>query len=66
MIKTVIQPVFVSRKLHEDLKVQEIKPAIVNQQCLADKFQCNLCDAGFDGYIRGHLHQSVDGHKQKL
>ena len=33
-IKTTIQPVFISRKLNEDLKVREVKPAIVNQQCL--------------------------------
>ena len=61
----VIQPVFVSRKLNEDLKVREVKPAIVNQQCVVYKFQCNLCDAGYVGYTRGHLHERVDGHKQK-
>ena len=33
-IKTAIQPVFISRKLNEDLKVREDKSAIVNQQCL--------------------------------
>ena len=32
-IRTTIQPVFVSRKLNEDLKVREVKPTIVNQQC---------------------------------
>jgi len=64
-IKTTIQPVFISRKLNEDLKVREVKPATVNQQCLVYKLQCNLCDAGYVGYTRGHLHESVDGHKQK-
>ena len=64
-IRTTIQPVFVSRKLNEDLKVREVKPAIVNQQCVVYKFQCNLCDAGYVGYTRGHLHERVDGHKQK-
>ena len=29
------------------------------------KLQCNLCDAGYVGYTRGHLHERVDGHKQK-
>ena len=43
----------------------EVKPAIVNQQCLVYQFQCNLCDAGYVGYTRGHLHKRVDGHKQK-
>ena len=64
-IKTTIQPVFISRKLNEDLKVREVKPATVNQQCVVYKFQCNLCDAGYVGYTRGHLHERVDGHKQK-
>ena len=54
-IKTTIQPVFISRKLNEDLKFREVKPAIVNQQCLVYQFQCNLCDAGYVGYTRGHL-----------
>ena len=64
-IKTTIQPVFISRKLNEDLKFREVKRAIVNQQCLVYQFQCNLCDAGYVGYTRGHLHERVDGHKQK-
>ena len=64
-IRTTIQPVFVSRKLNEVLKVREVKPAIVNQQCVVYKFQCNLCDAGYVGYTRGHLHERVDGHKLK-
>jgi len=64
-IKTTVQPVFIGRKLNKDLKVREVKPATVNQQCLVDKFQCNLCDAGYVGYTRGHLHELVDGHKQK-
>ena len=67
-IKTTIQPVFISRKLNKDLKFREVKPAIVNQQCLVYKFQCNLCDAGYVGYTSAHSHlqEHVDGHKQKL
>ena len=64
-IKTTIQPVFISRKLNEDLKVREVKPAIVDLQCLVYKFQCNPCDAGYVGYTRSHLHEHVDGHRQK-
>ena len=30
LIKTTIQPLFISRKLNEDLKFREVKPAIVN------------------------------------
>ena len=28
-------------------------------------YKCNQCDAGYVGYARGHLHERVDGHKQK-
>ena len=38
-INTAIQPVFMSRKLKEDLKVREVKPAIIKQQCL----QVSIC-----------------------
>ena len=55
-VGTAIQPVFVSQKLNEDLKVQEAKPSIVNQQCVVYKFKCNLCDAGYVEYTRGQLH----------
>ena len=54
-----------SRKLNEDLKVREVKPAIVNQQCLVYKFQCSLCDTGYVGYTRSRFHERVDGHRQK-
>ena len=64
-INNVIQPVFISRKLNEDIRVQEVKPDIVNQQCVVYQFKCNLCDAGYVGYTRGHLHERVDGHKHK-
>ena len=47
---------FISRKLNEDLKFREVKQAIVNQQCAMQDMFC---------YTRGHLHERVDGHKQK-
>ncbi|PFX34813.1 hypothetical protein AWC38_SpisGene326 [Stylophora pistillata] len=64
-VQTTVQPVFVSRKVGQDLKVREIKPQIVNQQRVVYQFQCDLCDAGYVGYTRGHLHTRVDGHKRK-
>ena len=36
----VIQPVFTSRKISEDLKVTETKPSLVNQQCVVYEYQC--------------------------
>ena len=29
------------------------------------EFKCNLCDAGYVGYTRGHLHERVEGHTRK-
>ena len=55
-----IQPVFVSHRIEQDLKLREAKPPIVNQQCLVYKFECDLCDAGYVGFICRHLHQRVD------
>ena len=55
-VHTTIQPVFVSRKIEQELNVKETKPPIVNQQCVVYGFQCDLCDAGYVGYTRGHLH----------
>ena len=37
----------------------------VNQQSVVYRFQCDLCDAGYVGYTRGHFHARVDGHRQK-
>ena len=57
-VHTTIQPVFVSRKIEQELP-------IVNQQCVVYGFQCDLCDAGYVGYTRGHLHNRVKRHKQQ-
>ena len=36
---------------------------VVNQQCLVYHFKCDLCDAGYVGFTRRHLHQRVEEHK---
>ena len=54
-----------SRKIEQELNVRETKPPIVNQQRVVYGFQCDLCDAGYVGYTRGHLHNRVKGHKQQ-
>ena len=58
-----LQPVFVSKKLGQDLKPKEIKPSIVNQQCVVYLFSCDLCDADYVGYTARHLHQRIAEHK---
>ena len=44
-----IQLVFISRKLEQDLKLKEMKPSIVNKQCVVYLFKCScsLCDADY-------------------
>ena len=37
-VHTTIQPVFVSRKIEQELNVKETKPAIVDQQCVVTVF----------------------------
>ena len=64
-LNVTVQPVFVSPKLEQQLKRHEFKPHIVNQQCLVYEFKCNLCDAGYVSYTRGHLHERVEGHTRK-
>ena len=56
--------VFASRKTEQEFNVKETKPPVVNQQCVVYSFQCDLCDAGYVGYTRGHLHNRVKRHKQ--
>ena len=60
---TSIQPVFTSRKIEEDLKRTEIKPPIVNQQCVVYHFQCDPCDTGYVGYTCRHLWQRTEEHR---
>ena len=44
-IGVILQPIFVSKKLEQDLKAKEIKPSIVSQHCVVYKFVhvCDLC-----------------------
>ena len=58
-----LQPVFVSRKLEQDLKPREMKPSIVNQQCVVYSFTCDLCDSDYVGYTARHLYQRIVEHK---
>ena len=57
-----LQPVFVSRKLEQDLKPREIKPSIV-KQCVVYSFTCDLCDSDYVGYTARHFHQRIVEHK---
>ena len=62
-IHKTIQPVFVSQKINQHVKLCEAKPPLVNQQSLVYQFKCVLCDAGYVGFTRRHLHQRVVEHR---
>ena len=62
-ISITIQPVFVSHNIERDLKLREVKPPVVNQQCLVYHFKCDLCDAGYVGFTHQHSHQRIEEHK---
>ena len=64
-VRKIIQPVFTSRKLKQDLSLREPKPNIVTEQCVVYLFKCDLRDAGYVGYTKGHFHKRVEGHRQK-
>ena len=51
-VHTPIQPVFVIRKIEQELNAKETKQPNLNQQCVAYSFQCDLCDVGYVGYTR--------------
>ena len=61
-IHTIIQPVFVSQRIEQDIKLRETKPPVVNQQCLVYKFKWDLCNGGYVGLIC-HLHQRVQEYR---
>ena len=60
------QPIFVSKKLEQDLKPREINPPIINQQCVVYLFPCDLCDSDYVDYTTRHLHQRVFKHKSSV
>ena len=64
-VRKIIQPVFTSRKIKQDLSLREPKPKFSTQQCVVYLFKCNLCDAGYVGYTKSHLHKRVEEHRQK-
>ena len=45
-----IEPIFQTKKIGQILGLKEKKPPIVNNQCVAYKIECDLCDADYVGY----------------
>ena len=59
-LQTIVQPVFTSRKIAQEFPTSELKPQLIDQQCVVYNFKCDQCDAGYVGYTRGHLFVRVD------
>ena len=58
-------PVFISRKVGEDLKIKKSSPrTLINEQSVVYKFECGWRDASYVGYTRRHLYQRIDEHKR--
>ena len=62
-IGTTRQHVFTSRRLEQELKPREIKPSIVNQQCVVYSFTCDLCNREYVGSTARHLRRRIAEHK---
>ena len=58
-----LQPVFISRKIENDVKIKEKKPPLINQQSVVYRFKYGLCDASYVGFTRRHLYQRVAEHQ---
>ena len=58
-----VRPVFVSKKLGEQLRIRERRPDFLIQQCVVYHFKCDRCDAGYFGYTCRHLYQRVGEHR---
>ena len=58
-----IKPVFQTKKIGQVLALIEKKPPVVSNQCVVQKFECDLCDADYIGYTTRHLHQLINEHK---
>ena len=54
---------FCEQEMEQDLKPKEVKPPIINQQCVVYLFSCDLCDTDYVGYTARHLHQRIVEHK---
>ena len=55
----------ISAKIEKDLKHREVKPSVVNNQCVVYQFKCDLCDTDYIGYTTRHLHKRIEEHKSQ-
>ena len=44
-----VQPIYISKKLEQELKLKEIKPRIINQHSVVYCFKCDLCVSNYVG-----------------
>ena len=58
-----VQPIYTSKKLEQVLKLEEIKPRIVNQHSVVYCFKFDLCDSNYVRNTRRHLFQRIADHR---
>ena len=58
-----VQPIYTNKKIEQDLKLEEIKPRIVNQHSVVYHFKCDLCDLNYVEYTTRHLFQCIADHR---
>ena len=66
LVGTRIQPVFLTKKIAKEFRIEETKAPLLNRQHVVYKFQCDLCDADYVGYTCRHLHQRIEEHKGSM
>jgi len=58
-----VQPIYASKKLEQGLKLNEIKPRIINEHSVVYCFKCDLCNSNYVGYTTRHLFQRIADHR---
>ena len=56
------EPVFLSKKLEDKLKITEKRPSIVHQQRVVYQFKSSFCDEKYISFTRRHLHERCHEH----
>ena len=64
-LQTTVQPLFTSRKIAQEFLTGELKPRLIDQQCVVYHFKCDRCNTAYVGYIRWQLFVCVNGHRTK-
>ena len=65
LVGTRIQPVFSSKKIAKEFRIEETKPPLVNRQCVVYNFNV-ICVTQLCRLTCRHLHQRIEEHKGSM